>query len=279
LYLITSDGRAVTLPVQQLPLADDPSLGAELKSISDLRNNERVVSAFSLVPSFDEGYLFFATDRGDVKRIRAADLPGLVAKAFTVMNCGDDKLIGAKFVEEDDEVLLISAEGQAIRFKAADVRSTGLPAGGMRGIKLADSDRVTALLLAKEGNAVYTVTEMGLAKSSPLAEYPVQGRAGAGVITMKMGLGDRISAATIMTLDDLVVILTHRGKFKVVKFKGAPHGSRSSKGDFVGISLTKNDKVDAVMQIIQRPSAQSDHESDDAPQLAHPSSNGASGGK
>ncbi|MBX3064441.1 MAG: DNA gyrase subunit A, partial [Anaerolineae bacterium] len=282
LYLITSDGRAVTLPVQQLPLADDPSTGAELKLISDLRNNERIVGAFSFVPSFEDGFLFFATDRGDVKRIRVTDLPGLVAKAFSIMNVGDDNLIAAKYVDEDDEVLLVTAEGQSIRFKVSEVRPTGLPAGGMRGIKLADSDQVTALLLARDGNAVYTITELGLAKSSPLAEYPLQGRAGAGVITMKLGLGDRISAGTIMTLDDLVVILTLRGKFKVVKFRGAPHGPRASKGDFVGISLTKNDKVNAVMQIIQRPVAQEHDEADEmeeAQGAPHPSSNGSSGGK
>jgi DNA gyrase subunit A len=281
LYLITSDGRAASLPVQQLPLAEDPSTGAELRSISDLRNNEEVVGAFSLVPSLEDGFLLFATNAGDVKRIRVADLPGLVAKAFTVMNVGEDRLIAAKYVDEDADVLLITSEGQAIRFNVSDVRPTGLPAGGMRGIKLGDSDRVVTALLPRDGDAVWIVTEMGIAKSSPVADYPVQGRAGSGVITMKLNLGDRLSAGTVATLDDLVVILTQRGRFKVVKFRAVPHGPRNAKGDFVGISLTKNDRVTGVMQIVQRPQPASAEEVDPAAADHDRStgSNGARGGR
>jgi DNA gyrase subunit A len=293
LYLVASDGRAVSIPVQQLPLADDPAIGAEVKSICDLRNNEQIVGAFSLIPSLESGYLLFATQDGDVKRIRVEDLPGLVAKSFAVMNVGRDKLVSARYVEEDDEVLLVTAEAQAIRFKVAEVRPTGLPAGGMRGIKLAESDSVVAAMLPREGNAVWLITEQGVAKSSPLAEYPVQGRGGAGVITIKLNLGDRLSAGTIAHLDDFtpVVILTQRGKFKVVKFRAAPHGPRSSKGDLIGLALTKSDRVSAVWQIVQRPvpklpDPNDAHDSRDAaargaeaaPPAAHPpSGNGTNG--
>jgi hypothetical protein len=86
-----------------------------------------------------------------------------------------------------------------------------------------------------------------------LAEYPLQGRAGSGVTTMKLGMGERIATATIATMNDLVVIVTLRGKFKVMKFSGAPHVPRNAKGDFVGLSLTKSDRVRTVMQIVQRP--------------------------
>src|SRR5258708_12349918 len=103
--------------------------------MSDLRNNEEVVGALSLEPVMEEGFLLFATANGEVKRIRVADLPGLSAHAFTVMNVGDDYLGWVLYVNEDDEVLLTTAEAQAIRFKVAEVRPTGLPARGIRGIK------------------------------------------------------------------------------------------------------------------------------------------------
>jgi DNA gyrase subunit A len=253
LYLITSNGQATTIPVQTLPLNDDPSLGGELRALSDLRNNEEVVGAFSLEPTFEDGYLFFGTERGEVKRIRVADLPGLTAHAITVMNVGDDRLGWTHFVNDDDEVLLTTAEAQAIRFRVAEVRPTGLPAGGMRGIKLGErGDRVVGANVVRDGNAVWTITEGGIAKSTPIEEYPLQGRAGSGVTTMKLMLGERLAATTIATLDDLVVILTQRGKFKVVKFRAAPHGPRNSKGDYV-MSLGKTDRVSGVTQIIQRP--------------------------
>ncbi len=253
LYLITSDGRAASVPVQQLPLSDDPATGHEVKSMSDLRNNEEVVGALSLEPVMEEGFLLFATANGEVKRIRVADLPGLSAHAFPVMNVGDDYLGWVLYVNEDDEVLLTTAEAQSIRFKVAEVRPTGLQAGGMRGIKLnEDGDRVVSANVVGSGTDVWVITEAGIAKSTLLAEYPPQGRAGSGVTTMRLTPGDRVAAATIATANDLVVILTARGKFKLVKFRAAPSAGRNAKGDYV-ISLTKTDRVCALTQIVQRP--------------------------
>ncbi len=253
LYLFAANGRAVSIPVQQLPLSDDPSTGGEVRSLSDLRNGEEIVGAISLEPTLEDGYLLLATHGGEVKRIRVADLPGLTAHAFTVMNVGEDEVGWVHFVNDDDEVILVTGEAQAIRFKVAEIRPMGLPAGGMRGIKL-DTDRVVSANLSRPDMALWVITESGIAKSTPIAEYPLQGRAGSGVITMKLLPGERIAAATVTTLDDLVVILTARGKFKVVKFRAAPHGTRNIKGDYM-ISLSKTDKVQGVTQIIQRPVA------------------------
>jgi DNA gyrase subunit A len=212
-----------------------------------------VVGAISLEPTFEEGTLFFATLQGEVKRIRVADLPGLTAHAFLVMNVGEDQLGWVHFVTDEDEVLLSTAEAQAIRFRVSEVRPTGLPAGGMRGIRLSErGDRVIGANVIGDSQAVWTITENGIAKSSPIAEYPLQGRAGSGVTTMKLMLGERLAATTVATMDDLVVILTTRGKFKAVKFRAAPHGPRNSKGDYV-ISLGKTDRIRAVTHIVPRP--------------------------
>jgi DNA gyrase subunit A len=242
----------VSVPVQQLPLSDDPATGNEVRSLSDLRNDEEIVGAISIEPTMEDGTLFFATEKGEVKRIRVTDLPGLTAHAFVVMNVGDDRLGWAHFVDDEDEIILMTAEAQAIRFKVAEVRPMGLPAGGMRGIKLDDSDKVVGANVVRDGNAVWVITESGIAKSSPIAEYPIQGRAGSGLLTMKLMLGERLAAGTIATLDDLVVILTDR-KFKVVKFRAAPHGARNTKGDYM-ISLGRSDRVRALTQIVRRPS-------------------------
>ncbi len=256
LYLFSADGRGATLPVQNLPLNDDPGQGGEVGALVDLRET-LAIGAFSRPPFYDDGYILFATQGGDVKRIRVADLPGLAARSFTVMNVGEDRVIAAHYVTDDDELMLLTAEGQAIRFKVTEVRPTGLPAGGMRGIKLANSDRVVSALVVPEAlktvGALWSVTEGGVAKSSPLAEYPLQGRAGAGVVNMKPPLGDRVAAATIGTNADLVIVISVAGRFRVVKFRDAPHGRRDIRGDMCGIRLTKQDRVGTVMYIVPRP--------------------------
>jgi DNA gyrase subunit A len=283
LYLFTADGQAISFPVQQLPLSDDPAQGGEVRALSDLRSTAPIVGAISIDPSLEEGTLLLATQRGEVKRIRVADLPGLAAHAFTVMNVGEDRLGWVHFVNDEDEVILVTAEAQAIRFKIAEVRPTGLPAGGMRGIRLDDSDQVVGAQIVSAGEALWTITEQGIAKSTMLAEYPLQGRAGSGVNTMKMMLGERLAAATISSLDNLVVILTSRHKFKLVKFRAAPHGPRNAKGDYV-ISLTRHDQVTALTQIVQRPelpelpATDEENEMQGAPEItAHsPGTNGGS---
>jgi DNA gyrase subunit A len=251
LYLITSGGEGVTIPVQQLPLTDEPGQGGDLRALSDLERDTEVVGAISIEPSMEDGYLFFATRRGEVKRIRVADLPGLTAHAFTVMNCGEDRLVYARFINDEDEVMLFSAEAQSIRFKVNEVRPTGLQAGGMRGIKLDDADNLVMAAIPIPDGHVFVITENGIAKSTPLVEYPLQGRAGAGVNTMKLPLGERLASAQISTLDDLVVILTTK-RFKLIKFRAAPNGGRTIKGDYA-ISLSGKEKVRGLTQIIQRP--------------------------
>jgi DNA gyrase subunit A len=269
LYLFGSDGRAMSVPVQNLPVTDEPSEGGPAASVVDLREGARVVGALSLLPSFESGYVLLATAGGDVKRIRTGDLPGLQARAFSVINLGDDQLIAARYVEDDDEVLLFTSEAASIRFKVSEVRATGLPAGGMRGIRLAEGDRVVAAALARDGGAAWTVTEGGLAKSSPLADFPLQGRAGAGVAAMKLPLGERLAAATISTMNDLVIVIARSGRFRVGRFRDVPHGRRDVNPDLCGIRLTKTDRVETVTQIVRRPEAAAVAEA--------PSPNGANG--
>jgi DNA gyrase subunit A len=253
LYLFTADGRAATIPVQNLPLTDEPSEGGDVISMCDLRESGQVIGALSLLPSFKEGYLFLATENGDVKRVRIADLPALSARAVSIINLGEDRLVAAHFSREEDEAILVTAEAQAIRFKLSEVRPMGLAAGGVRGIRLNKSDKVVSAQIVRAEGALWTVTENGAAKSSPVAEYPVQGRGGAGGLTMRLMSGDRIAAAVIGTPMDLVIVLTAHGRFRVVKFRDAPHGRRDLNGDLIGIRLSRGDRVCALMQIVARP--------------------------
>ncbi|MFN7209211.1 MAG: DNA gyrase subunit A [Aggregatilineales bacterium] len=255
LYLFTADGRAATIPVQSLPLTDEPSEGGDVVSLCDLHESGQVIGALSLRPGFEEGYLFLATEGGDVKRVRIADLPALSARAISIINLGADRLVAAHFAREGDEAILVTAEAQSIRFRLSEVRPMGLAAGGVRGIRLGEGDRVVSGQIVRPEGALWTVTEGGAAKSSPLTEYPVQGRGGAGTPTMRLMLGDRIAAALIGTAADLVIVLTAQGRFRVVKFRDAPHGRRDLNGDLIGIRLSRGDKVYAVMQIVARPEA------------------------
>jgi DNA gyrase subunit A len=251
LYLFTTEGKCATVPVHQLPEAQEEAAeGAPFHELCGLDEQDEIAAILSLPGEIETGYLFLAASNGDVKRVRVADLPGMTSNVFTVMNVGDDNaLIAVLPTNGDQEIILTSNQAQAIRFKEVEVRPTGLPAGGMRGIKMSGQRaRVIAANFARDEDYMLTLTEDGIAKLSKMDEYPTQGRAGGGVITMRLPKTSReVVAAATGGLEDRLLLITERGKPKGIRFKDAKIIKRGAAGgDFV-ISLNNNDQAAAIM--------------------------------
>jgi DNA gyrase subunit A len=251
LYLFASNGECATVPVQQLPQGEDGAGGMPFSALCPLPSNAEIVSMVSLPNTLAGGYLFLTSETGQVKRIRMEDLPGMTSKTFTVMNVGSDDRLGWAFpTDGQQEILLTTSEAQAIRFKELEVRSTGLPAGGMRGIKLiGQRSKVVGANIVVNGQYVWTITDDGVAKISPMDDYPTQGRAGGGVIAMRLPKSSRgIAAAIIGRQDDTIIVLTNKSKPKYMRIGLAELVKRGrAGGDFV-ISMTRqNEAVTAVV--------------------------------
>ncbi len=245
LYLFSTDGMCATIPVHQLPQINDFAEGAPFRDLCGFKNGEQIASVLSLPPNDEEGFLIFATRGGEVKRLRREDLPGMMAHPFKAMDIeSGDQLGWVVTTGGENEIVLMTNGGQAIRFKESDVRPTGLGAGGMRGIKLAsDTDRVIGVNLANDELHLWTITDDGVAKSSPMSEYPIQGRAGSGVVTMKLPKNSTgVSAAFIGHSDDTVIVLTNKNRPNSMPLKKAPSGRRDKRGDIV-ISLNEQEQV------------------------------------
>lgn len=245
LYLFTADGQAATSPVKLLPQSDDPEQGTAFTTFSSLTAGDTVTCALSIPPGLETGFLAALTALGEVKRLRVEDLPGMSAKPFKFMDIEQgDRLIWVGHVEEESEVILATFQGQAIRFKVSDVRPTGLGAGGMRAVKLlGQRDQVIGAGIADERANMWVCTDTGVAKSTPVTDYPTQGRGGQGVITMKLPKdATGLAAATVGRPDDNIVVVTNRSKAKYMRVGLAPQGGRNIKGDYV-ISMTRKDEA------------------------------------
>ncbi|MBZ0296058.1 MAG: DNA gyrase subunit A [Anaerolineae bacterium] len=239
LYLFTTTGQCATIPVQQLSQVNNPDEGAPFNNLCALTANDTIAAVLSLPGDLESGYLFLATEDAQVKRIRIEDLPGMSSNAFTVMNVGDSRLISVMLTDGAQEVILVSGQGQAIRFSEEDVRPTGLPAGGMRGIKLGNpEDRVVSAVIAVDNQYLWSITDNGMAKISAISEYPVQGRAGSGVINIRLPKDSReVVAATIGRQDDNIVVLTTKNKPKYMRIALAPKIQRGRDGGDYVISM------------------------------------------
>lgn len=250
IYLFTAQGQCATIPVQQLSQVNDPADGVPFHTMCALSADDTIVAVLSMPPGLENGYLFLATTDGQVKRLRIEDLPGMTSNAFKVMNVTDnDKLGWVLYTTGNDEILLVTAQGQAIRFKEDDVRPTGLPSGGMRGIKLAEQrDAVVGANVVIENQYVWTITDDGVAIIAPVSEFPVQGRAGSGVIAMRLPKDSQgVAAATIGRQDENIIVLTDKAKAKYMRLGLAPKVKRGRTGGDYVISLRAKEAVTAVV--------------------------------
>ncbi|MCD4684546.1 MAG: DNA gyrase subunit A [Anaerolineae bacterium] len=251
LYLFTADGQASTAPAKLVQQSEDPQQGALYPTVSALTREDTVTCMLSIPPTLEVGYLVALSALGEVKRLRMDDLPGLSAHAFKFMDLeSNDALIWVGHVYDDDEVVLVTHGGQAIRFQTDKVRPTGLGAGGMRAVKLkGKEDHVVGAGIADEEGNLWVCTDNGVAKSTPVVEYPTQGRGGQGVITMKLPKDAAgLAAATVGWPDDNIILVSNRGKAKYMRVSLAPESGRNTRGDLI-IAMTRNNE--AVARVVK----------------------------
>jgi len=232
LYLITASGRAVGLPVHRVPEAAELGKGAPWSELTPLSRDDRLAAALVLPGDGRprEGFLFLTTLAGVVKRVRLEDLPGVTTEAFNVINVADDDALGwARVTSGAQEVLLATSSGQAIRFSEDSVRPMGLPASGVMGIKLdSETDGVVGMDIVAPNAFLWSITDNGLAKATPVDDYPLQNRYGQGVINMRLPKGaSEVVAAALLTKGANLIVTTSGGVTKKLGLSDMTIGARS----------------------------------------------------
>jgi DNA gyrase subunit A len=258
IYVIGSSGKGVALNVGSLPQEDvTRGQGASLSNISAFPADDKAVSAFTVDRSAVKTnkkasadseaagpFMVCATANGMVKRSPASILPGAPGQAFTAIGLNEgDSVIGARLVEGHEDLLLFTQQGMAIRFKQADVRPMGLPATGVVGIKLEEGDMVIGMGIADKTNRDLDVvigTTNGRAKRVSFKDYPVQGRAGKGVLTAKLAGDITVADVAMAKPDDTIVYVTFKNNAKSLKAKNLARRGRPADGD-EAIALSAKD--------------------------------------
>lgn len=235
LYLITANGEAAGLPVSQIPQAE-PLEGQHFSTLGPLKAGE-IVGLLSISPMLKEGYVFFMSRLGEVKRLRLEDLPGVRVDTFRVFDVeANDCLIGVEVVFDNEEALLVTQQGLSMRFNVNEVRPTGISAGGMRGVKLRDEgDRVVGGGVVAEGSQLLVMTADLLGKRSNIAEYPTKGRGGIGVRTFRPPKGmphSTVEIAALIFPETEAYILNTHGEFKRLPIESIPHTKRDYRPDY-----------------------------------------------
>ncbi len=212
LLCFSNRGKVYWRKVHQLPLAGRGARGKPINNLLPLEADERI-NAVLPVREFDaEHWVFFATAQGTVKKTPLIDYSRPRSAGIIAINLDeDDQLVGVAITDGSRDIMLLSDAGKAIRFPESTIRSLSRSSRGVRGMRLADGQRIIALLVVDQG-AVLTVTANGYGKRTLLDDYPLRGRGGQGVISIKTSARNgQVIGATQVTDDDQIMLITNAG--------------------------------------------------------------------
>jgi DNA gyrase subunit A len=202
-------GKVYWLKVYQIPVAGRGSRGRPMVNLLPLEDGERVTSILP-VEQYSEGhYIFMATANGTVKKTALTDFSRQRSVGLRALELEEgDVLLGTAITDGDCDVMLLSSEGKAVRFRESDVRAMGRTARGVRGIRLGEGHSMISLIIPREGGRVLTVSEHGYGKRTDLEEFPTKGRGTMGVIAMQTSArnGRLVGAIQVFSGDQLMLI-------------------------------------------------------------------------
>ncbi len=228
LMFFTNKGRCYRLKAYEIPESSRTSRGTAIINLLEMMPGEKVTNMIP-VRSFEEEncFLVMATRKGFVKRTSLSEYVNVRKKGLTaIVLREEDDLIGVKITDGYQDVMLMSAAGQVIRFHETDARPMGRASMGVIGINLVNPDQVVSMVIAHEGGYVLTVSEKGMGKLTAMEEFNVQNRGGKGLIGYKImeKTGNVIGAIAaqqdteiLMINNDGVIIRTDCSQVSVLK--------------------------------------------------------------
>ena len=211
LMFFTNTGRVYRLKAYEIPEASRTARGTAIVNLLQLQPGEKITAVIPM-RKYEKGhYLFMATKKGLVKKTPLEEYEnvrktGLAAIALR----DDDELIEVKTTDNEKEIILVTKFGQCIRFKENDVRTTGRVSMGVRGINLLDGDEVVGMQICTQGDYLLVVSENGMGKRTPMAEFTVQLRGGKGVKCYKITekTGNLIGSKAVNEDNEIMMITT-----------------------------------------------------------------------
>ena len=240
-FLFTAAGQAIQKRIHQIP--DDEN--TDFSEITELRSDDDVVAMLALSRPADgepEHSIFLTTQEGRCKRITVSELWSAAHSSPMVINVEeDDALVSAMLCDSEDDILLITRLGQAIRFAQAEARVMGLSAAGVLAMKLSAGDQITGAGLCKPGHQALLLTTYGYGMRTGIVKFPSQKRYGSGVKGMSLtrNHGAVEALAVVDDAPEMFVIMS-KGAMRVLRLDDAPSANRAARGRQIA-SLTEGE--------------------------------------
>ncbi len=250
LIFITNKGKAYRIKAYEIPDAGRTARGVAIVNLIQIDSDEKVTAVFPIKEFKENLFMLMVTKKGIVKKTPLIEYVNIRKKGLQAITLReDDELIEVKKADNSDIAMLITKDGQCIKFKVSDIRRTGRNSIGVRGINLDDCDEVVAMQLERQGEALLFVTENGLGKRTLTSEFTIQHRGGKGVkcyrINDKTG---SIVGVKAVNEDHEIMLITTEGVIIQMQVSGISMLSRITSG----VKLMDIDKENVVVASIAK---------------------------
>jgi DNA gyrase subunit A len=253
ILFFSDKGKVYSEKTYQIPDAGRTARGIPIVNILSISPDETITAAVP-VPEFDAAeYCTMVTQKGKIKRVVLSEFASVRPSGLIAMGLAeDDKLDWVRPTSGDDEVVIITEMGQALRFSEGEVRPMGRPATGVQGIKLRRGDQVIGMEVVEPGGDLLVVTVNGYGKRTPLDEYPSKGRATMGILTVDKHalthIGKIAAARVVQPEEDLITLISANGIVMRTKANAIAQFGRATRGVRV-MDLQEGDTVAALARI------------------------------
>ncbi len=251
ILFFTARGRVHWLKVHQVPQTSRTARGRPIINLIRVNQDERIAAMLPVREFSEDSYLLFATRKGLVKKTALAAYGNVRSSGINAINIMEnDELIDVRLTSGEDQVVLATRRGKAIRFHEREVREMGRAARGVKGIVLGRADEVVGLVVVSDQAALLVVTEKGMGKRTQIGHYRMQRRGGKGVINVRLTrkTGNVISIKEVHDEDELVLI-TRKGIINRQKVAEIRETGRNAQGVRL-INLDAGDQVVDVTRVV-----------------------------
>ncbi|MDO8754772.1 MAG: DNA gyrase subunit A [Anaerolineales bacterium] len=249
MLFVSDKGKVYSEKVYQIPDSDRATKGIPLVNVLALEPNEKVTAAMAVGDFSSHHYCMLMTGRGRIKRVSMEEFASVRPSGLIAMSLEEgDQLGWARLTSGKDEIIIVTENGQALRFSETKVRSMGRQAAGVQGIRLAKEDAVTSMDVVEKDGALLIVTAKGFGKQTPLTDYTAKGRATRGISTIdQKALKEvgKIAAARVVQKADDLTIMTSNGVTLRLKVKDVKQSGRATRG----VHLIKPQEGDSVASV------------------------------
>ncbi|MGB4759287.1 MAG: DNA gyrase subunit A [Candidatus Saccharimonadales bacterium] len=234
LLFFTNKGRVFRLKTYEVPAVGLNAKGLALVNLLQLQPEERVSSVINISKQHStEGTLFMCTVRGVVKKTPFEQYRNVRNSGLIAINLDEgDELKWIRMTSGDDEVVISTSQGQAIRFHERDVRPMGRVSRGVRGIRLRANDQVIGMDIVQDGSSVFVISKYGYGKRTKIAQFTPHARGGVGIrsAVVNAKTGNLVGVKTLTGDDQEVIIISIQGQTIRLGLKDIPELSRATQG-------------------------------------------------